>query len=282
MNVRVVLLQMYKISIARDAISHARVYDAHGRVLRTMTSAGKTYFTFRFDHGALWYATGDGFGLNFDVGYPSKEIVLPASRGEQIRHTFRIGSIIMVHGAGACEHPNHHTTLRPMYIWRAGGNCGVNLYEDFDYEINIIDRDIIYAATLRDHTWVLGPRGPKYKQTRESRDICTVVDLGESNNITIGDGCLYGIQTRGGKSIAITIYDPRDDSDPACVYVEDTIVTEYSYNYARSTPSGILLEQLGRRDEKHHSDNILSELFDTRACALVGIGETHLRTELLW
>jgi hypothetical protein len=247
-----------------------------------MNSVGRIHFTFRLDHDAIWYETGDNFGLIFDVGDPSKEIVLPASRGEQIRRTFRIGSIIMVHSAGACEHPNRHTTLRPMYIWRAGSNCGVNLYKDFDYEVRIIDRDIIYAATLRDHTWVLGQRGPKYKQTRESRDICTVVELGESNNITAADGCLYGIQTRGGKSIAITMYDPRAGGDPNCVYVEDTNVVEYNRGYARSTPTGFLLEQLGRRDEKHPDDYIIAELFDTRACALIGVEGTHLRTDFIW
>lgn len=106
------------------------------------------------------------------------------------------------------------------------------------------------------------------EQTRESREICTIVDFTSSADdvnsernaeVSPGNGCLYGVYMR-----SILMIDPRSPAPPTPVY------TDLSTWFGQScdTDNGLLIDC----DQDYHMVNI----FDGRANAMIGTG-TFLR-----
>lgn len=103
-------------------------------------------------------------------------------------------------------------------------------------------------------------------QTRASMELCTIVDFGAYWYSTYpGDGCLYNIDDK----VGIKRLDPRGGNPAEIMYTEDR--TNNPYGQACAVENGLLITM---------GDGIIN-LFDARACAMIGVDARLRRGEYL-
>jgi hypothetical protein len=220
-----------------------------------------TTYQIAADHAALWVG-GKHIRLYKDI--LNQPEILPFLCTEAVFETsFRVGDTIM------CVFPEMridgwhvmtsvHTSRDTTPLYRITGTSRCRHTRK------------CMSAVHKSHTYVIPCHNLPVEQSRESRDVCTIVSLAPdhvcvgggrlcSQTIATGDGCLYGINDHGRQ---ITMFDPRDRADVSVLYADAQ--REYGLMKPRDVENGVLFMQYTECATE------LLELFDHRSCALIG------------
>jgi hypothetical protein len=128
------------------------------------------------------------------------------------------------------------------------------------------------AVTMNARTYIAAPVSNCGGQTRETLEICTVVFIaGDYTFSATGEGCLYGrAASRGIQPDTIFAYDPREGR-PTHLYHDPQMPY---WDRIFDVPNGMILHRsvpIGNRAPDPEGYRTV-ELFDYRACALIGTG----------
>lgn len=136
------------------------------------------------------------------------------------------------------------------------------------------------TARWRSHTWV--SIGSDWgEQRRESRELCTFVDMNVSSrncsnySIATGEGRLYGHVRDDTGGECISALDPRETNCASNVYQDGT---QWRWSEFRDVSNGLALSvvsimdpDVGRIYDVRYQP-VTINIFDERACAMIGTG----------